>query len=63
LKNFEQTLIEIFSSHSGFHFSIAIMIAIKKPIRINQTLIEFYLDTVRFTRTAVSVPMEHVARF
>jgi len=49
LKNFEHTLIEIFSSHSGFHFSIAIMTVIKNLIRINQTLIEIELDVVCFS--------------
>jgi hypothetical protein len=56
-------MIEIFSPDSGYHFSIAITITIKNLIRINQTLIEFDLDAIRFTRTAVSVPMEHIARF
>jgi len=41
LKIFDQTLIFHFQSNLDFKFSTAIMIAIEKPIRINQTLIIF----------------------
>jgi len=41
LKIFNQTVIFYFQSNPDFKFSIAIMIAIEKPIRINQTLIIF----------------------
>jgi len=39
LKFFRQTLIEIFSASFDFKIFIAIMIAIEKLIRINQTSI------------------------
>ena len=43
-KKFNQTLLKIFSSNPARKFLIAIMIAIEKQIRINQTLIEKFLS-------------------
>jgi len=40
LKFFQQTLLKLFQSNPESKIFIAIMIAIEKPIRINQTLIE-----------------------